>query len=75
MFRVNILSQKEIIFEGLAESVFLPGEYGELEILAFHMPIVSILKQGRIRVDDIFFDITGGIARMDENSELLVLTS
>ncbi|MFA5793495.1 MAG: F0F1 ATP synthase subunit epsilon [Candidatus Brocadiia bacterium] len=74
MFRVNILNQKEVVYEGLVESVFLPGEGGELEILAFHMPVVCTLRPGRIRINDLFFDVRGGIARMDQNNELLILT-
>lgn len=73
MFRVNIITNKSVLFEGLAESVFLPGEYGEFEILSFHAPIVSTLKKGKIRVDDIFLEIEGGVARMTENNELIVL--
>jgi F0F1-type ATP synthase epsilon subunit len=33
------------------ESVFLPGDSGEFELLAYHVPIVSLLKEGEIIVD------------------------
>jgi len=57
----------------MADSVFLPGEYGELEILPFHAPIISTLKKGKLRIDDLFFEIKGGIAKMDESNKLLLL--
>ncbi|MCK4909314.1 MAG: hypothetical protein KAS70_05400 [Planctomycetes bacterium] len=73
MFRVVILNPSEVIYEGLAESVFLPGSYGELEILDFHCPIITTLKQGRIRVDDQFFNVKHGLVRMNLNNELVIL--
>ncbi|MDI6787562.1 MAG: hypothetical protein QME51_04250 [Planctomycetota bacterium] len=66
-------SRKEVLYEGLAESVFLPGEYGEFEVMSFHTPIISTLKKGKLRIDDLFFDIDGGIAKMDETNKMLVL--
>ncbi|MEK7449116.1 MAG: hypothetical protein AAB019_06500 [Planctomycetota bacterium] len=73
MFRIIILNPSEVIFEGLAESVFLPGSYGELEVLDFHSPMITTLKEGRIRVDNNFFNIKHGLARMNLNNELVVL--
>ena len=57
----------------MAESVFLHGEYGEFEILPFHAPIISTLKKGKLRIDDLFLEINGGIAKMDETNKLLLL--
>lgn len=51
MFHVTILNPKHVVYEGDAESVFLPGDQGEFEILAFHVPIVSLLKPGEVVVD------------------------
>jgi F0F1-type ATP synthase epsilon subunit len=57
----------------MADSVFVPGEYGEFEVLPFHAPILSALKKGRIRINDLFFEINGGIAKMDETNKLVLL--
>ena len=73
MLQITLQNRKEIIFDGLAESVFLPGEYGEFEILPFHAPIISTLKKGRLRIDDLFLEINCGIAKMDESNKLIVL--
>jgi len=73
MLQVTLQNRKEIIFEGMAESVFLPGEYGELEILPFHAPIISTLKKGKLRIDDLFLEINHGIAKMGEDNKLLLL--
>ena len=47
---VNIVSAEEQIFSGLAEFVALPGEAGELGILPGHMPLMTRIKPGAVRV-------------------------
>ena len=51
MFKVTVLNPKHVLFEGEADSLFLPGDQGEFEILTHHAPIVSLLKQGNVVVD------------------------
>lgn len=62
----------KIIFDGVANSVILPGDYGEFEILDFHFPIISLLKRGNIIIDGVAFPISSGIARFWK-SELVAL--
>ena len=50
-FALKVLNPKQIVFQGQAESVFLPGDAGEFELLAYHAPILSLLKEGEIVVD------------------------
>ena len=47
---VDIVSAEELIFSGLAEFVALPGEAGELGILPGHMPLMTRIKPGAVRV-------------------------
>ena len=46
----DIVSAEELIFSGLAEFVALPGEAGELGILPGHMPLMTRIKPGAVRV-------------------------
>ena len=70
MFRVLILNSSpekspNIIFESEAISVFLPGADGEFEVLDFHKPIMSYLKEGTIVVDNFKeIPIRGGVVKM-----------
>lgn len=64
---VDIVSAEEQIFSGLAEFVALPGEAGELGILPGHMPLMTRIKPGAVRVkvpnqgeDELVF-VAGGI--------------
>ncbi|MDY0014386.1 MAG: F0F1 ATP synthase subunit epsilon [Rhodocyclaceae bacterium] len=47
---VDIVSAEEQVFSGLAEFVVLPGESGELGILPGHMPLMTRIKPGAVRV-------------------------
>jgi F-type H+-transporting ATPase subunit epsilon len=47
---VDVVSAEESIFSGLAEFVALPGEGGELGILPGHMPLMSRIKPGAVRI-------------------------
>jgi F-type H+-transporting ATPase subunit epsilon len=51
MIRLIILNPKETLFEGNTESVLLPGDKGDFEILPFHKPIISLLRKGTIVID------------------------
>jgi len=47
---VDVVSAEEEIFSGLAEFVALPGEAGELGILPGHMPLMTRIKPGAVRI-------------------------
>ena len=66
MIEVAIINQAQVIFEGIATNVILPGDYGEFEIMQFHWPIVSVLVKGEIIIDQMGFPISRGIARFGE---------
>ena len=73
MIKVSILNPRRTIFEGQAYSIFLPGDWGEFEVLEFHKPIISMLKRGEIIIDwTNSIAISKGVARMF-NNELVAL--
>lgn len=47
---VDVVSAEESIFSGLAEFVVLPGEVGELGIYPGHMPLMTRIKPGAVRL-------------------------
>lgn len=73
-FSLKILNPKHVVFEGQVGSVFLPGDVGEFELLAYHVPIVSLLKAGEIVVDwKTRIPIKKGMVRyMDEECVILL---
>ncbi len=47
---VDIVSAEQSIFSGEAEMVIAPGEAGELGILPEHMPLLTRIKPGTVRI-------------------------
>ena len=47
---VDVVSAETLLFSGLATSVIIPGERGELEVYPRHAPLVTRLKPGSVRV-------------------------
>jgi F-type H+-transporting ATPase subunit epsilon len=80
MFQVVIVNsrfsspQTNVLFEGHATSMILPGKDGEFEILDFHKPIISKLKKGVIVVDnEKEYAIRGGIAKMSKQNLIAIV--
>ena len=47
---LEIVSPESALFKGEVTSVTLPGVEGSFQLLNHHAPIVSILKEGDIRI-------------------------
>lgn len=70
---VDVVSAEESIFSGLAEYVALPGEAGEMGILPGHMPLMTRIKPGAVRLkllgqehEELVF-VAGGILEVQPN--------
>ena len=70
---VSVFSPKEVIFQGNAKSVILPGEQGVFEIAAFHKPILSRLISGTMFVDEQHFSVKRGIAKVFKNQVTVII--
>ena len=54
---LEIVTPEASIFRGEVESVTVPGVDGEFQMLNNHAPIVSLLQEGKIRIQgDLSFD-------------------
>lgn len=65
-FHVDIVSAEQQIFSGDAEMLVAPGEGGELGILPEHMPLLTRIKPGVVRIktagaeDEVIY-VSGGM--------------
>src|SRR5436190_12521892 len=50
--QVDIVSAEQAIFSGEAERVIAPGEAGELGILPEHIPLLTRIKPGTVRIQN-----------------------
>jgi F-type H+-transporting ATPase subunit epsilon len=63
---IDVVSAEESIFSGEAKFVSLPGESGELGILPGHIPLITRIQPGPVRIEkpdgsDEFVFVAGGI--------------
>ena len=75
--RLEIITPSSTLFTGDVTLVQLPGIDGLFEILKSHAPLVSALKEGRVKVVDNedktqFFDIRGGVVEVSKDKILLL---
>lgn len=76
--KVEIITPESIIFshENI-RLVQLPGKDGSFEIMNDHAPLISVLKNGKVKVvikgeDPLFFDINGGVIEVLNNNVLIL---
>ena len=76
---LEIVSPEAKLFSGPVTSVTLPGVGGSFQILNHHAPIVSILKEGVVKVAADSFSFTKESAskftRIDEHTYTLAINS
>ena len=70
---VSILSPKEVIFEGKAKSLILPGESGVFEILPFHKRLLSRIISGTALIDEQSLPVKRGIVKVDQNKVTIIV--
>ena len=74
---IQIYTIEKTLFEGRADAVTLPGIEGELGVLETHIPLISSLKRGSIRIRDgknvELVDIKGGFVEVQPESKVTIL--
>jgi len=78
LFHLAVTDIASVVFEGDAQSLSCVGALGDLTILAGHMPLVTTLKPGTIRVKDKeggehSFPATGGILEVTTKEVTVLL--
>ena len=64
---VDVMSTEAHLFSGEAEFVVLPGESGELGIFPRHIPLITLIKPGAVRIkvpgqaEEEFIFVAGGV--------------
>ena len=71
---VKILSPAHVLFDGSAQSVFLPGDRGEFELLDHHAPLLGLLRKGHVTIDwQTPIPIKKGIVKFDRNECVILV--
>ena len=76
--KLQIVTPDKEFFSGEVESVVLPGTDGLIGVLNNHAPMVSSLKEGKIKInvdkEEKFFDVNGGVVEVLKNNVIILAT-
>jgi F-type H+-transporting ATPase subunit epsilon len=76
--KLQIITPDAELFTGEVNSIVLPGTDGLIGILNNHAPMVSSLKEGKIKVslekEEKFFDVNGGVVEVLKNNVVILAT-
>ena len=71
MLQLRIVSPEKVEYDGVVESVLVPGTAGQFEILNDHAPIISTLQKGVVEYDTkegkVSLNILGGFVEVQKN--------
>ncbi len=73
LLEVTVLSPEDMIFQGKAQRVVLPGEQGVFEILPFHKRLLSRLLSGVVVIDQQQIPIYRGVVRVGDNKITIII--
>lgn len=71
-FNLDVVSAEKNIFSGFARSIQVSGESGDLGVLAGHMPLLTFIRPGMVRIvtikgeEEIIY-LSGGILEVQPN--------
>lgn len=76
--KLSIITPDNTLYTG--DNVYLvqlPGIDGSFEVMNNHAPLISVLKQGKIKVEvkgdtPVFFEVNGGVIEVLENHVLIL---
>ena len=68
-FKLKILTPDEKLFEGEVTQVVLPTKAGEITVLANHVPLISLLGIGEIKVSPATPSLAGASATPSKEGE------
>lgn len=70
---VSVLNPREVVFEGKAKSLIVPGEEGVFEVLPYHKRIIGRLITGTLFIDDRDIQIRRGIIKVEQNKVAIII--
>lgn len=74
---LKIVTPEKVLYEGSVEGVSIPTVEGEITVLPGHLPVISAIKAGELKIKKEgnyeYFSITRGVAEISGNS-IVILT-
>ena len=74
---LKIVTPDGVTYDSVAESVSLPTVMGEITILPHHVPLVTVLKPGEMRIkasgQEFALSVSSGVVEIRPNSTVYIL--
>lgn len=72
----KIVTPEKVLYDAMVEGVSFPTVEGEITVLPHHIPIISAIKPGELKIringKDEFFHVTSGVLEVDGQSITLL---
>ena len=72
---VQVLTPDELLFDGEAKAVSLPGLSGKFQILDNHAPLIAALGEGVVAIDSTEVKIVSGFVEVVDNKVTVLAES
>lgn len=77
MLKFKIVTPEKVIYENEISQISIPTMNGEVTILPNHIPLVSVLKAGELKIKDKDGEhnmaVSGGFLEVRGNNEIIIL--
>jgi len=77
MIKFKIVTPERVVYENDILQISIPTMSGEITVLPHHVPLVSVLQAGELRIKDADGDqvvaVAGGFLEVRGNNELMIL--
>ncbi len=78
MLKIKIVTPEKIVYENEVYQVSIPTMSGEITVLPNHIPLVSVMKSGELRIKDksgeVHLAVSGGFVEVRGNNEIVLLS-
>jgi F-type H+-transporting ATPase subunit epsilon len=75
--KLEVITPKGIEFSGQALEIILPTQTGQIAVLPHHVPLISVLKAGKMKIitdkEPVEKEIEGGILEMGRDKAVILL--
>lgn len=76
---VKVITPDKVVYEGLADSLVIPGKDGYFGVLPNHAPMLSALDIGELKIrnefQEYYYAIDGGFCEVRKNRVIIVTSS
>lgn len=79
MIHVSLITPEKVHFQASADAVSIPTTSGQIQVLENHMPLVTILAPGELKIvkggETTYLAVSGGYVEVRPHNQIVVLAN